>query len=379
MNPFLRSKINLYYFICMVALLLVHNYNYAPFIITPSTRATIPFSLTNFVELLFSNSLLRFRMGLLMAISGYLMANSKMIPYTDLIIKKTKSLLIPYVIVSIIGLIITFILETAIFGWHNTGSSAMIGKSIWNFTVKDFVTYLFVTPVSFQLWYLKTIFMMAMLSPVIRLVLQKFPLPALAFVFVIWLFTNYLDGETRDRAFIFYGFGYYLRLYNKDILQPVKGLNPYLALVIFISISLFRATMAFYTPSYSDYLKYILTITYKLNEIFSLYAIWFCLPNAIKAILNNTFYQKYCGCSFFLYAFHAPFINYVSQWLRWKGAYEIQGSHGVLYILLPAFVLILIMALNRLAKQYLPRVFLLVSGGRTEEIRSTGINLKVAL
>ena len=363
----------------MVALLFVHNYNYAPFVITPSTRAIIPFSLTNFVELLFSNSLLRFRMGLLMAISGYLMANSKMIPYKDLLIKKTRTLLIPYVVIGIIGLIITFIFETVIFGWHNTSSNGMIAKSIWNFTWKDFVTYIFVAPVSFQLWYLKTIFMMALLSPLIRLVLQKFPLPALAIMFVIWLFTNYLDGETRDRAFIFYGFGYYLRLYDKDISKPVKGLNPYLALVIFITISLFRATMAFYTPSYFHHLKYILTITFKLNELFSFYAVWFCFQDMIKAILNSPFYQKYCGCSFFVYAFHAPFINYVSQWLRWKGAYEVQGSHAVLYILLPAFVLLLIMVLDKLVKQYLPHLFLLISGGRGQVIKRPAMSLQVTL
>lgn len=374
MTPFLKSKINLYYFISMAGLLFIHNYNYAPFVITPSTRANIPFSVTNFFELFFSNSLLRFRMGMLMTISGYLMANSKLIPYQELIVKKVKSLLVPYVIVSIIGLIVTFLFEICIFGWHNTHTHGMIAKSIWNFTLKDYLSYIFVTPVSFQLWYLKTIFTMAVLSPAIRYILQKFPYPAFAIVFVIWMFTNYLDGETRDRCFIFYGFGYYLRLYNKDVLKPIKGFNPYVALAIFIGISLFRATIAFYTPTSFNHLKYILTITFKLNEIFSLYAVWFCFQDTVKAILNGPFYKNFCHCSFFIYAFHAPLINYVSQWLRWKGVYELRGSHAVLYLLLPALIMPLMIYLDKLVKRFFPSFFQLLSGGRGQVIKKPTID-----
>lgn len=350
----------------MSALLFVHNYNYAPFVITPATRASIPFSLGNFIELLFSNSLFRFRMGLLMAVSGYLMANSKIIPYKDLILKKTKSLIVPYIVVSIIGLIITFMFETAIFGWHNTNTTGMIGISLWHFKLRDYINFIFITPVSFQLWYLRTIFMLALLSPVIRYVLQEFPLPAFALVFVIWMFTNYLDGETRDRCFIFYGLGYYLRLYDKDVLKPIKGFNPYVALVMYIAISFFRTTLAFYTPTHFGHLKYTLTISFKLNELFSLYAIWFCFQDVVKLILQNRFYKSYCNCSFFVYAFHAPFINYVSQWFRWKGFYELKGSHIALYILLPLLVMPLMMVLDKLVKRHLPRLFLLVSGGRAK-------------
>ena len=348
----------------MAALLFVHNYGYSPFVIKPSTRSEELTTITVFIELLFSNSLLRFRMGLLMAVSGYLMANSKVIPYKELLLKKSKTLLIPYVLISIIGLVVTFIFENSIFGWHNIHTNGMIGKSMWNFSLKDFATYIFIKPVSFQLWYLKTIFMMAVLTPIIRYVLLKVPGPAFAITFVIWMFTNYLDGETRDRCFIFYGLGYYLRLYNKDVQKPLSWLSPYLALGIFVTISLFRATIATFPISFISNTKYILTITFKIDEIISLYAVWFCFQDLVKKIIENPFYLKYCNCSFFIYAFHAPLINYISHYLRWQGWYEITGVHLILYILLPAFVLPLMMLLDLEVKKYFPRFFMLISGGR---------------
>lgn len=348
----------------MAALLFVHNYGYAPFIINPSTRSGGLSTITLFIELLFSNSLLRFRMGLLMAVSGYLMANSKIIPYQDLIVKKTKTLLIPYVLISFTGLIVTFLFENCVFGWHNLNTTGMIGKSMWHFSLKDFASYLLIKPVSFQLWYLKTIFMMAVLSPVIRYVLIKIPVPAFAITFLIWMFTNYLDGETRDRCFIFYGLGYYLRLYNKDVLKPISWLNPYFALGIFITISLFRATIATFQFPFLGNTTYLLTITFKIDEIISLYAVWFCFQDLVKKILVNPFYLKYCNCSFFIYAFHAPLINYISQYFRWNGWYEITGVHLVLYILLPAFILPLMMILDLEVKKHFPGFFMLISGGR---------------
>jgi len=348
----------------MAGLLFIHNYNYYPFVITPSTRVEGPFSVTNFIELLFSNSLLRFRMGLLMTISGYLMANSKPIKYIDLLFKKAKTLLVPYVLISIIGLIVTFLFEILYFGWHNTQSTGMIGKSLWNFTWKDYINYIFVSPVSFQLWYLKTIFTMAVLSPAVKFLLEKIPITSFAITFVIWMFTNYLDGETRDRCFIFYGLGYYLRLYNKNIEKPMDWFNPYWALAIYFAISIFRATISFYTPTHFAHLKYILTITFKLNEIFSLYAVWFCFQGLVKRFLYTRFYHLYCNCSFFVYAFHAPFINYLSQCLRWSNIYTIHGAHLVMYILLPALVFPLMIILDKYVKLYFPNFFALVSGGR---------------
>ena len=265
MNTFLKSKIKFYQIFCMIGLLFIHNYNYAPSIITPSTIVDSPVSIGRFMELFVSNSLLRFRIPLLMAISGYLMANSRVISYPQLITKKFRTLLVPYLFISIIGLALTFFCEIMTYGFHS--NVGLLGRSIWHLGWKDYFTFIFIAPVSFQLWYLKIIFFLAAMSPIIRSVLKRIPLQALGALFIIWMFTNYLGGETRDRAFIFYVVGFYLRMYDKDVLKPISFFKPIYALHLFMAICLVRTGLEFYHGTGISHVKYILTLLFMVNEI----------------------------------------------------------------------------------------------------------------
>ncbi len=368
LNTFLKSKIKFYQIVCMVGLLFIHNYNYSPCNLTPSTTIDASLSLGNFIELLFSNSIFRFRIALLMAISGYLMANSRVIAYQDLIIKKVRTLLLPYVFISALGLLITFIFDITIFGNPNILHTGMLGKSLIDFSIKDYFHYLFVAPVTFQLWYLKTIFLMAILSPAIRFILNKIPVQALAIMFVIWMFTNILDGESRDRAFIFYCFGFYLKMYEKDLTKPLPYFRPQFALLMFVGISLLRTWLAFNHHIGFINIKYLLTILFKVNEVFGVYAIWFCFDGVVAYILDQKWYSKVCNCSFFVYAFHAPLINYIVTYLMMKNIYSIPYSHMLTYIFLPLSLLPFLLTVDKIIYGISPVMYFIISGGRGESV-----------
>jgi len=348
----------------MTALLFIHNYNFSPYTITPSTMASGDITISRFIELLFSNSLLRFRMALLMTISGYLLANSRYTNYFELIIAKFKNLVVPYILISVIGLLVTFIFEITLFGFHNTTTTGMLGKSIWSFNFKDFIKYLFITPVAFQLWYIKTIFIFAILSPVIRLGLSKSPLMLFGPVFIIWMFTNYIGGGQSDRAYIFYLFGYYLRMYNIDIQKPMKGFRPLYSLYIFIAIALLRTGLAFTTLGYYFNIRYVLTILFKMNEIFGMYAAWFCFESLVRLVNTKNWYKYVSGSSFFIYAFHAPIINFLSQYLQWKNWYQVPNAHILLFTGLPVITILFLFGVDNIVKVVFPKFYLILTGGR---------------
>ena len=352
----------------MVGLLFIHNYNYAPCNLTPATTLDAPFSIGNFLELLFSNSIFRFRIALLMAISGYLMASSRVLSYQELLIKKVRTLLLPYVFISALGLVITFVFDIAVFGNPNILHTGMLGKSLIDFSAKDYFHYIFVAPVTYQLWYLKTIFLMAILSPIIRFVLSKMPVQALAIMFVIWMFTNFLDGETRDRAFIFYIFGFYLKMYQKDLSKPIPYFRPQFALALFLSISLLRTWLAFYHDFTFMNVKYLLIMLFKANEIFGVYAIWFCFDGVVAFILEQRWYGKICNCSFFVYAFHAPLINYIVVYLTMKNVYSLHYSHLLTYIFLPISLLPFLLTIDKVIYGLSPLMYFVLSGGRGESV-----------
>ena len=364
MNPFLKSKINFHYLLSMVALLLIHNYNFKPDVITPSTIITDGFSIPNFIEILFSNSLLRFRMGLLMAISGYLMANSVYSSYVELFTKKVKSLVLPYFLVSIIGLMITFLFEMLILGTNNHENIGLLGKSIWHLSAHDFYYFLVVAPVPFQLWYLKTIFLLALVSPIVRIVLTKFPIAALGTFFFIWMFTNYIDGETKDRAFIFYFIGFYLNIKKIDVLQPFKNFKPSTALALFVVIGFVRASLEFVVLPSMRHQKYILTVLFKTNELLGVYGVWFCFDSVVVKVTDLNWYKKLGTCSFFIYAFHAPLMTFTSVYCAYKGFYTLPNAHLILYIGLPLMTFTTLVLLDKLVKSHFTRFYLLLTGGR---------------
>ncbi len=358
----------------MIGLLFIHNYNYSPSVITPSTMIDGKASAGLFIELFVSNSLLRFRLPLLMAISGYLMANSKELPFAELLIKKFKTLMIPYFFISISGLAITIFFEILVYGFHS--NEGILGKSLWHFSMKDYFNFIFVTPVSFQLWYLKTIFMLAALSPIIRSVLKRIPLQALGLLFIIWMFTNHLDGETRDRGFIFYTLGFYLRMYNFDLAKPFSFFKPIYALHLFITICFVRTGLAFFHGGNVNHIKYAMTILFKLNEMLGLYACWFCFDGFVASIINKEWYAKVSTCSFFVYAFHAPLINYVGTFLMVKHFYTLPASHLASYFFIPMLLLPALVLLDKLVHQYFPNFYLVFSGGRGETDKRSLVTIR---
>ena len=348
----------------MIGLLFIHNYNYAPLVITPSTIVNGKSTISEFIELFVSNSFLRFRLPLLMAISGYLMANSKELPFLQLFIKKFKSLMVPYFLISLIGLGLTVVFEFLIYGTHN--STGLLGKSLWHLDISDFFNLIFVNPVSFQLWYLKTIFILALVSPIINYVLRRVSLEVLTLLFIVWMCSNQLGGDTRDRGYIFYILGFYLRMYNINISKPFSFFKPIYALYLFITICFIRTGFAFYSE-YISHIKNVLTILYKLNEMLGLYACWFCFDNFVSIIVEKKWYKQTSSSSFFIFAFHAPLINYMGKFLLLKHFYIFSGSHILMYILIPLVLFPFLVLLDKLFHKYTPKFYLLFTGKRNQK------------
>ena len=374
MNSFLKSKIRFYQVVCMVGLLFVHNYNFAQMVITPSTIVVGKPTFTAFFELFFSNSFFRFRLPILMAISGYLMANSKELPFDQLLVKKFKSLLVPYVLISCISLLLTLFFEFFIYGLHS--EVGILGKSLWHFSFREYVGLIFINPVSFQLWYLKTIFLLAIISPIISFILKRFPLEALSILFLIWMFTNRLGGDIRDRGYIFYVLGFYLRIYDVDVSKPISFFKPIYALVLFISICFIRTGITLYGEHISN-AKNLLIMLFKLNEMLGLYACWFCFDRVISIFVENKWFKETAGSSFFIYAFHAPLINFIAKFLLLRHFYFFAGAHITTYLLVPVFLFPFLILLNKLVYKYLPTFYLLLTGkrdGKQKEESSTDLS-----
>src|SRR4051812_5921802 len=106
MNPFLSKKFRFYSFISMVLLVFVHGYNLHDRYMQPWTVVGEPMNITTFTEYFLANGIFRFRIPMLFAISGYLFALYDEKPHWQRVGKRARTLLLPYLIWSVIGLLI---------------------------------------------------------------------------------------------------------------------------------------------------------------------------------------------------------------------------------------------------------------------------------
>src|SRR5579862_1968395 len=110
-NPFISLKFRCWFFLSMIMLLFVHSYNLNLRYLQPFTIVNEPLTFNSFIQYYLSNGLFRFFIPILFSISGYLYAAQDDRPYGVRIRKRVRTILLPYLIWSAMGLIITYVFE----------------------------------------------------------------------------------------------------------------------------------------------------------------------------------------------------------------------------------------------------------------------------
>ena len=95
----------------MVLLVFVHGYNLNLRYLQPWTTPDEPLTVTTFIEYLLANGLFRFRIPMLFVISGYLYALHDQTPNKERLGKRVRTLLVPYLIWSALGIALVYALE----------------------------------------------------------------------------------------------------------------------------------------------------------------------------------------------------------------------------------------------------------------------------
>ena len=170
LSQFTSNKIKILSFVGILALLFVHNTNGINIQLTPSMIVRQHFNWMDVVENFIANGLLRFRMPFMMAISGFFMFYKSKYSYIALLKKKLSTIVIPFLIIVAIGLLLTALLENfAVPRISDIGFHGLLGKKVTEFGFMDFIRFMLITPVSFQLWYLKVLLVFLLLLSLIHI------------------------------------------------------------------------------------------------------------------------------------------------------------------------------------------------------------------
>ena len=368
-DPFLSQKLRFWALVAMVLLIYVHAYNLHPRYLEPWTVVEEPFTAGNALQYFLANGLLRFRIPILFAISGYLLArrDDGQLAHGARVRRRLRTLGLPYLLWSGLWLLALWVLEQ-----FAVTRQAVIDAEISPFWPRQLLSQLsgpellarwLVVPAPFQLWFLRSLLLYNLAYPWLKKAVLARPKIYFFIAGLLWFFMvplPLIEGE----GLLFFGLGVWLALRNKNVLAPPSGLRlPWLA-VLWLGAAALKTWLAFQAEPASGLPMALLMLTlHKLGEASGMLTAWFGLDWLVRAAMRRGWFRWLSGFSFLIYALHVPFVNYATE-LALRYGRGLPHRHLLTYLLLPLLVVLVAVGIGALLRRAAPGLYAVLTGGR---------------
>lgn len=260
--------------------------------------------------------------------------------------KRVKSLLVPYLIWNCV-FVLWYIVLGAIPGIKTFVNSDVLS----NFdTVYSVISYLFIQPANFPLWFLRDLMILVLFSPLILFILKKTGIGGVLVYHVIGYF------------FPIFGFWFVLGAglaYCTNLERIEKVLSP---TVVIIS-SIYFLSGCVYVSLNPEYV--MPDILGSLMGFSGLIMVWRGYDYVIgeSSLLTNEKVRSLFGYSFFVYLFHEPAFNIIKKIpVKLFGVSE--PTLILFYIINPLVMFAIAILLAKLLQRIVPNLYSVLVGGR---------------
>jgi fucose 4-O-acetylase-like acetyltransferase len=366
MTRALSQKMRFLTFISIALLGYVHGYNLNNTYLAPYSSVDEPLTFTTFIEYFFANGFLRFRIPILFLISGYLYAQYDNRPYGERTKKRFKTLIIPYLIWSAIGLVVTFILQQFPFTAYAVQATQLDQMSdnrpYTEIGWKGILIRWLLVPISFQLWFIFTLFFYNAMYPLFKWLLQKVPWLWLGFTFFLcFTFFNirYLEGQ----GLFYFSLGIWLQKNQINISREPKWFSLGLAWIFFLGLCTMKTFIAFEFEPQAQPTYITLGILHNLTVYSGILAIWFSVDRISNWWMQQKLLSESAAYSFFIYGMHIPLLAYVMKMVLLSFD-SFAYIRLLAYFLVPFLIILFCIGLAYLVKKIAPGFYRLATGGR---------------
>lgn len=354
----------------MFLLVFVHGYNIEPRYLQPWTTPFDNLTPTSFVEYLLANGLFRFRIPMLFIISGYLFALHDDQRHGERVKKRLRTLGLPYVIWSGLGLAVTYALEMAPVTRDIIAESSVVRIDDTRALIHDYHWYEVLArwiffPVSYQLWFIRVLLIYNIAYPWIRkAVLGKISRPVFfTIATLMWMGTMgfvLFEGE----GLLFFSLGVWIQKTNFSIEQPTGWMKPSAWFIAFLLMAVTKTWLAYRGQSLMGNAVYpVITFLHKGVVLSGLIAAWFGGDALVRWCMVRPWFVWVSAFSFMIYALHAPFIAYfITPAINFFNPHE--WARMAAFVALPLAVIACAVALGSLLRGVFPRAYSLLTGGR---------------
>ncbi len=380
LSPEMSQRMRFFSLLSMVLLVYVHGYNLQPDYLWPGSLVFDKMTFTTFFEYLVANGLVRFRIPVLFAISGYLFAMTDYKPSGERSLKRLRTLGLPYLLWSAIGIGVTYLwelhplLEKAALECMLKGDMTPIREYSWDRLLETWA----LSPIPFQLWFIRTLLIWNLAYPLLKLAVTKGISPKIYFPIVTLIWLSHMEmfwigGE----SLLFFSLGIWMqkRQYSLDKVPfgwPLWVWTAIWLVLCFVKTYLAFVPRDFFTedwnpvPAHSTYLEWIqpiLLLMYKMSVFAGLVAIWFGMKTFAVKAMQIRWVAWACGFTFVIYGLHEPILHYtdrlVFQHLSWVPYFRL-----LTYLFVPAMIVLVCILVGAVIRAISPKAYGLLTGGR---------------
>jgi fucose 4-O-acetylase-like acetyltransferase len=370
LSPFLSQKFKFWSFVSMFLLVFVHAYNLQISYLQPWTTPGEALTGNSFIQYFLANGILRFRIPMLFIISGYLYALHDSRPYKQRTNKRLRTLLLPYLIWSAFGLLLTYVLEMFPY------TRSMISQShfmqfnnhitlLHQYKWYDWLVRWILIPVPYQLWFIRVLLIYNIAYPWLRNWVSNKKGRWIFFPVAIFLWlTNFGIPFFEGEGLLFFSLGIWMQKTGYNIQSPNKWLKPLPWMLLFVIIAAIKTWLAFKGEAYlGKAIIPVLLFLHKLVVFSGLVAAWFGCDALVKKFMQYQWFVWLSGFSFIIYALHTPLLFYANATL-FPLVEHIANYRIAVFMLLPVLIIIFCIATGALLRRVLPKFYSILTGGR---------------
>ena len=284
--------------------------------------------------------------------------------YRDKLKNRVKRLLLPYLLWGVFSIVVKYI-------------SYLLGQDDASFLFDDgwfkWIYYVVWDPVNYQLWFVRDLFLVILISPIIYLLIKR-----LKFVFVLiiafaWLcwhenifalfgleyyvVTGNVFGVLGYNfvSLFFFSFGAWFSIFRKDVILIFKRISP-MSVIFYLCCTILKFVL-------ND--VYVVEVFHRLSLLFGLITIVTIAYMLVKngKVKRNMFLES---GSQFIYYYHVLFITYYAVALYHLEVFNIDNSfvYSLVYLSVPIVTILLGLGLYKVGMRWCPKVMRVILGMR---------------
>jgi fucose 4-O-acetylase-like acetyltransferase len=346
----------------MLTVAYVHAFNFDDRYLWAGRPFTEDLNVWNFLQVLIANGVFRFGIPLFFLRAGFLMAETET-KYTALsrLKKRSLTLLVPYVAWALVGTGITWLFESSdvLSGYaQSSWLRPFDNKPVHDWTWQQGLEGIFLQPISFQLWFLRSLFIFSILYPLLTLALAKRGWILISILTVLWLLSIGIFFFVEAEGLLSFSLGIWM---SKGGFDPDKVKRFVLKYHILWLLPVFLLVKTWIGFAHQDLIApgYFM---YKLSQPLLVFAVWFGYDATLGKI-EHTPLEGWSRYNFFIYGFHVPVVYYLTDWI-----FDVYGKEDpfrfLVFLLLPLAIAAFCLVMGKLIERFAYPVFWVLTGGR---------------